>query len=94
MRQDMEIIALGKESPVVDLQQPRQINQKSKNEFEEDLKRQLLDLKQKNRDLQSKIDEYILKQKVPDGNLTDNTILNSHMKSLNETISRILNQIF
>ena len=55
-------------------------------DFEEDLKRQLFDAKQKNRLLQSQMDEFVLKQKLPD-NITDSTIINSHIKTLNETIS-------
>ena len=55
--------------------------------FEEDLKRQLLDLKQKNRQLQIQIDDFVMKQKLPD-NISENTIINSHLKSLNETISK------
>jgi len=56
------------------------------NAFQEDLQRQVLDLKQKNRNLQIQIDDFVSKQKLPD-NISDNTIINSHIKSLNETIS-------
>ena len=55
-------------------------------EFEEDLKRQLLDAKQKNRQLQSQIDEFMLKQKLPADTFTDNTIINSHIRTINETV--------
>ncbi|CAF0791557.1 unnamed protein product [Brachionus calyciflorus] len=55
--------------------------------FNEDLEKQLIELKHKNRELQSKIDEYVVNQKIPDDKLTDNTILNSHLKQLNETIN-------
>ena len=48
--------------------------------------RQLQETKQKNRQLQSQLDECLLGVKVPE-NLTDSTIINSHIKSLNETIS-------
>ena len=34
--------------------------------FEDDLKRQLLDLKQKNRHLQVQIDDFVSNQKLPD----------------------------
>ena len=51
------------------------------------MKRQLSDVKQKNRQLQSQIDDYVLNQKLPD-NVTDNTIINNHIKSLNETICK------
>jgi len=61
----------------------------AKIEFEEDLKRQLLDAKQRNRQLQAQLDDYVMKQKLPD-NITDNTIINSHMKSMSDTISNIL----
>ena len=59
-------------------------------DFEEDLKRQLLESKQKNRQLQAQIDEYILNKhsvtgKLPD-TITDNTIINSHIKTMNETV--------
>lgn len=57
-------------------------------EFEEDLKKQVLDLKQKNRHLQAQLDDIITKQKLPD-NITDNTIINSHIKSLNDTINTL-----
>ena len=57
------------------------------NTFEEDLKRQILDLKQKNRYLQTQIDDFVNKQKLPE-NISDNTIINSHIKSLNDTISK------
>ncbi|RNA39221.1 coiled-coil domain-containing 57 [Brachionus plicatilis] len=72
MRQEMEMVATGENNGA--------------DKFNQDLEKQLFELKQKNRDLQSKIDEYVLGQKIPDSKLTDNTILNSHMKSLNETI--------
>ena len=72
MRQEMETIE-SRDSSGVD-------------KFNQDLENQMLQLKQKNRDLQSKIDEYVVGQKVPDAKLTDNAILNSHMKSLNDTI--------
>jgi hypothetical protein len=58
-------------------------------EFEEDLKRQLQEAKQKNRQLQAQIDEYMLKQKLIPENMSDNTIINSHIKTINETISII-----
>jgi hypothetical protein len=61
-----------------------------KKEFEDDLKKQVLDLKQKNRELQSQIDEYLVKNKFPE-KMTDNTVINSHIKSQNETISKIQN---
>ena len=54
-------------------------------EFEEDLKRQLQEAKQKNRQLQSQLDEHLLTLKLPD-NMSDNTVINSHIKSMNETI--------
>lgn len=72
MRQEMEIIESG--------------NGNRAQTFNQDLEEQILQLKQKNRDLQSKVDEYVVGQKMPDSKLTDNTILNSHMKSLNDTI--------
>ena len=59
------------------------------NGFQEDMQRQILDLKQKNRNLQIQIDDFVSKQKLPD-NISDNTIINSHIKSLNETISNII----
>jgi hypothetical protein len=59
------------------------------NGFQEDMQRQILDLKQKNRNLQIQIDDLVSKQKLPD-NISDNTIINSHIKSLNETISNII----
>jgi hypothetical protein len=67
------------------IDQPRGL---AKTEFEEDLKRQLLESKQKNRQLQAQLDDYVMKQKLPD-NITDNTIINSHMKSMSDTISNI-----
>lgn len=49
-----------------------------------------MEAKQKNRQLQSQIDEFVLKQKLPDS-LSDNTIINSHIKTINETISKVYN---
>lgn len=61
-------------------------NTSSSSEYVEDLKRQLLDAKQKNRSLQAQIDEILLnKNKLPH-TITDNTIINSHIKSINETV--------
>lgn len=56
--------------------------------YDEDLRNQLLEAKQKNRQLQSQLDDFVLKQKLPE-NISDNTIINNHVKSLNETISKI-----
>lgn len=53
------------------------------------MKRQLQEAKQKNRQLQAQIDEYMLKQKLIPENMSDNTIINSHIKTINETISII-----
>ena len=63
------------------------------NAFQDDLQRQVLDLKQKNRSLQIQIDDFVSKQKLPD-NISDNTIINNHIKSLNETISKIFFCLF
>ena len=51
-----------------------------------EIKSENMKLKEKNRQLQSQIDQFISKQKLPD-KITDNTIINSHIQSLNETIS-------
>lgn len=56
-------------------------------DYVDDLKRQLLESKQKNRTLQSQIDQVLLTNKLPD-TITDNTILNSHIKSINETVGK------
>jgi hypothetical protein len=51
-----------------------------------DLQGQVTKLKEKNRELQAQIDEFVVKQKLPD-NITDNVVLNNHIQSLNQTIS-------
>jgi hypothetical protein len=63
------------------------VSSKATANYDEDLRHQLLEAKQKNRHLQSQLDDFILKQKLPE-NISDNTIINNHIKSLNETISK------
>lgn len=89
MREEMENIANQPEQLLVQsikVPEVQQMSKKTPNDFEEDLKHQLLETKQKNRQLQSQLDEVILNKKLPDS-LADNTIINSHMKTLNETIN-------
>jgi hypothetical protein len=103
MREDMENLANEPEKLVVNKEArnehliPEKIEEilgkekpsgLARTEYEEDLKRQLLEAKQKNRQLQAQLDDYVMKQKLPD-NITDNTIINSHMKSMSDTISTI-----
>jgi len=81
MREEMENLALN-ESPSASSTVATEANA----EFVKDLESQLLDVKQKNRQLQTKLDEYMLAIKAPDS-IPDNTIINSHIKTLNETVS-------
>jgi len=91
MREEMENIAnqpeqLQESKVQQQQQQPIIMNSKSQNDFEEDLKKQLFESKQKNRQLQVQLDDLVLNKKLPES-LNDNVIINSHIKTLNETIS-------
>ncbi len=84
MREDMENLALRELPPALSTATPIDVD--NNNDFLKDLEIQLLDAKQKNRQLQAKLDEYMLAIKAPDS-IPDNTIINSHIKTLNETVS-------
>ena len=99
MREEMESIAFsGRNSSshnkLPDQNETALVKPLSANkEFENDLQKQLLDLKQRNRDLQSQIDDYLLKNKYPE-KMTDNTVINTHIKSQNDTISNFFQILF
>jgi len=69
-------------------QLPLVISDKANEEFVNEVRNENFKLKEKNRELQSQIDTFVLKQKMPD-KITDNTIINNHVQSLNETISML-----
>lgn len=92
MRDEMEQIADNipikqEKTETIDFR-PLVVSSTVNQDFTNDLQNEVLKLKEKNRQLQTQIDEYISKQKLPD-KITDNVILNNHVKSLNETISSL-----